>query len=179
MPKRSTRFYRKNEAEVMKSLGFKPTKNSGSGWIEKEDGLSKHCICQLKSTDKRSISVNLNDIQILNKNATICHKTPVFAIQYLLTGETYLLIKPSDIMNLQDIINGIEPKEKEESFLEESLDSEEDLLYNKTVIGANSNKVSKNYNARKEYQLKQAERYNEQRASYKKKARERWQKKER
>ena len=33
MPKRSTRFYRKNEREVMQSLGLKPTKNSGSGWI--------------------------------------------------------------------------------------------------------------------------------------------------
>lgn len=31
MPKRSTKFYRKNEADVMKRLGFKPTKNSGSG----------------------------------------------------------------------------------------------------------------------------------------------------
>lgn len=28
MPKRSTKFYRKNEAEVMKCLGFKPTKNT-------------------------------------------------------------------------------------------------------------------------------------------------------
>lgn len=27
MNKRSTKFYRKNEAEVMKRIGFKPTKN--------------------------------------------------------------------------------------------------------------------------------------------------------
>ena len=30
---RSFKFYRKNEEEVMKSLGLKPTKNSGSGWV--------------------------------------------------------------------------------------------------------------------------------------------------
>lgn len=30
---RSGRFYRRNEAEVMKSLGLRPTKNSGSGWV--------------------------------------------------------------------------------------------------------------------------------------------------
>lgn len=30
---RSGKFYRRNEAEVMKSLGLRPTKNSGSGWI--------------------------------------------------------------------------------------------------------------------------------------------------
>ena len=33
MPKRSTKFYRKNEIEVMESLGMKGTKNSGSGWV--------------------------------------------------------------------------------------------------------------------------------------------------
>lgn len=31
--KRSGKFYRKNEQEVMKSLGLNPTPNSGSGWI--------------------------------------------------------------------------------------------------------------------------------------------------
>lgn len=30
---RTIKFYRKNEREVMKRLGFKPTKNSGSGWV--------------------------------------------------------------------------------------------------------------------------------------------------
>ena len=30
---RSGKFYRRNEAEVMKSLGLRPTKNSGSGWL--------------------------------------------------------------------------------------------------------------------------------------------------
>lgn len=33
MPSRSFKFYRQNESEVMKTLGMKPTKNSGSGWI--------------------------------------------------------------------------------------------------------------------------------------------------
>ena len=33
LAKRTTKFYRKNEEEVMESLGLKPTKNSGSGWI--------------------------------------------------------------------------------------------------------------------------------------------------
>ena len=61
-------FYRKNEAEVMKSLGLEPTKNSGSGWIEKEDGQNDFIICQLKSTDAQSIKVNQKDIRILEKN---------------------------------------------------------------------------------------------------------------
>lgn len=92
--KRSGKFYRKNEVEVMKSLGLKPTKNSGSGWVEKEDGQSDQVICQLKSTDAQSIKVNKKDLDVLSYNAAVAHKIPVFAIQFLQSNEVYLLIKP-------------------------------------------------------------------------------------
>lgn len=92
--KRSGKFYRNNEAQVMKSLGLVPTKNSGSGWIEKEDGQSEHVICQLKSTDANSIKVNKKDLDVLSYNAAVAHKIPVFAIQFLQSQEVYLLVKP-------------------------------------------------------------------------------------
>lgn len=98
--KRSGRFYRKNESEVMNLLGLKPTKNSGSGWIEKEDGQSENIICQLKSTDANSIRIAKKDLDTLNYNSIVCHKLPVFAIQFLETNEVYLIIKPTE---LQDI----------------------------------------------------------------------------
>jgi hypothetical protein len=92
--KRSGKFYRKNEADVMKALGLKPTKNSGSGWVEKEDGQSEHVICQLKSTDANSIKVNKKDLDVLSYNAAVAHKLPVFAIQFLQSNEVYLIVKP-------------------------------------------------------------------------------------
>ena len=55
--KRSGKFYRKNEQDVMRSLGLEPTPNSGSGWIVKEDGQTDDLICQLKSTDANSIRI--------------------------------------------------------------------------------------------------------------------------
>lgn len=102
--KRTTKFYRKNEEEVMKSLGLKPTKNSGSGWIEKEDGENDFVICQLKSTDAQSIKVNQKDIRILEKNALVSHKLPLFAIQFLNTGELWLMAKPVDFMSISEYI---------------------------------------------------------------------------
>ena len=104
MKKRSTKFYRKNEEEVMLALGLKPTKNSGSGWIEKEDGQNDYVICQLKSTDAQSIKVNQKDIRILERNATIEHKLPVFAIQFLNTGEVWLMAKPEDFVSVSEYI---------------------------------------------------------------------------
>ncbi len=88
----------------MKSLGLKPTKNSGSGWTEKEDGISDAVICQLKSTDKESIKLNKRDIDVLNYNAGVCHKMPVFAIQFLQSNEVYLLVKPDMLTDVAKYI---------------------------------------------------------------------------
>lgn len=107
--KRSGKFYRKNEAEVMRSLGLEPTPNSGSGWIVKEDGQSEDVICQLKSTDAMSIKINLKDIEILEYNALVAHKLPVFAIQFLCNNQTYLLVKPEDLQDVSGLIVGNKP----------------------------------------------------------------------
>lgn len=118
MGKRSTKFYRKNEEEVMKSLGLQPTPNSGSGWIIKEDGQNDFVICQLKSTDAQSIKVNQKDIRILEKNARIEHKLPLFAIQFLNTGEVWLMAKPEDFTEITNYINTGECKVQESMELE-------------------------------------------------------------
>lgn len=98
--KRSGKFYRRNEEDVMRRLGLEPTKNSGSGWIEKEDGQSEHVICQLKSTDANSIRIQKKDLDVLQYNASVVHKLPVFAFQFLETDEVYVAMKPEV---LQDV----------------------------------------------------------------------------
>ena len=100
MAKRSGKFYRKNEREVMEQLGLKPTVNSGSGWIEKEDGQNEAVICQLKSTDAQSISVKLDDIKTLQYNARTVHKLPVFAIQFLQSNEVFVLVSPQHLQEV-------------------------------------------------------------------------------
>ena len=88
----------------MRSLGFEPTPNSGSGWIVKEDGVSDECMCQLKSTDAKSIKINLQDIHVLEYNSGVEHKIPVFAIQFISTNEVFLLIKPEDVQDVSKYI---------------------------------------------------------------------------
>lgn len=104
MTKRSTKFYRKNEAEVMRRLGFKPTRNSGATWIEKCDGQSDHCICELKSTDNSSFTVKQEYLHTLESHAIESHKLPVFAFQFLNTDEVWLSIKESDIEAFKGLI---------------------------------------------------------------------------
>ena len=126
--KRTTQLYRQNEEEVMRSLGLKPTKNSGSGWIEKEDGQNDFIICQLKSTDGQSIRVNQKDIRVLEYNASVEHKLPVFAIQFLNTGEIWLMAKPEDFTCISQFIEtGCTNKPADGSIWECDLSNKEDI----------------------------------------------------
>jgi len=98
--KRSAKFYRKNESEVMRKYGLKPTANSGAGWIEKEDGENADIICQLKSTDKDSIKINLLDLHKLIYHAETAHKIPLFMIQFLQQNEEYIIMRAEDAHSL-------------------------------------------------------------------------------
>ena len=105
MQKRTTKFYRKNEYEVMKRLGLKPTKNSGAGWVEKEDGQNDYLIAQLKSTDAQSISIKYRDIEVLEANSIVAHKVPLFVIQFLKSDDVFIMARPSDMKKVVDYIN--------------------------------------------------------------------------
>lgn len=147
MTKRSTKFYRKNEAEVMHRLGFKPTRNSGATWIEKCDGQSDHCICELKSTDNSSFTVKQEYLHTLESHAIEAHKLPVFAFQFLNIDEVWLSIKESDIEafkvlirqsvleELNEIVTSKKHQSKEEKnnyeFFIKSIDKALDKMYDK------------------------------------------------
>lgn len=104
MNKRSTKWYRKNEAEVMHRLGLKPTRNSGAGWIEKCDGESRHFICELKSTDHESFSIKQSVLHVLEHHALESHKIPLFAFQFINRDEVWVAIKEEDIQAYRELI---------------------------------------------------------------------------
>ena len=104
MNKRSTKWYRKNEAEVMHRLGSKPTRNSGTGWIEKCDGENEHFICELKSTDHESFSIKQSVLHVLEHHALEAHKIPLFAFQFINRDEVWVAIKEEDIQAYRELI---------------------------------------------------------------------------
>lgn len=120
MNKRSTKWYRKNEEEVMYRLGLKPTKNSGAGWIEKCDGENEHFLCELKSTDHESFSIKQSVLHVLEHHALEAHKIPLFAFQFINRDEVWVAIKEEDIQAYRelierDVLNKLE--EEDEQFL--------------------------------------------------------------
>lgn len=142
----------------MKSLGLKPTPNSGSGWIVKEDGQSEEVICQLKSTDANSIRVNKKDLDVLSYNAAVAHKLPVFAIQFLQSNEVYLLIKPEMLCEAAKYIETGEYESANE-FVGIDLSEHEDT----TTVGGKTIKSSSR--ARKQFNEENEKRFKKEKRS--------------
>ena len=157
--KRSGKFYRRNEAEIMQILGMKPTKNSGSGWIEKEDGQNDNVICQLKSTDANSIKISKKDIDTLSYNASVSHKLPVFVIQFLQSNEVYLLLKPE---NLSEVIEYINTGEVKNNNLFE-IENVEDVK----AVNVSKQLVKSCSDAREQFKKEQKRKYKKERRSAK------------
>lgn len=148
---RSGKFYRKNEAEVMKMLGLVPTKGSGAGWIEKEDGQNENVICQLKSTDKNSIAIHKLDVDKLYRNASISHKIPVFAIQFIQSNEVFLMCSPEDIVELAKYI---QTGEKQQHITGIDLTQSVDTTVHVAKVIKSSKNAREQYNEGKENKYK-------------------------
>ena len=106
MNKRSTKWYRKNEAELMKRLGLKPTINSGAVWFSKGDGESDNFLCELKSTDHESFTIKQQVLHQLEYQALEAHKMPLFVFQFLNLDEVWLSLRESDIGAYKELVRG-------------------------------------------------------------------------
>lgn len=83
MPKRSGKFYSKNEKELMQKLGLKPAPASGAGWIIKEDGENDEIMVQLKTTEASSYRITKMDLLKLESHSMVSNKIPMFLIQFI------------------------------------------------------------------------------------------------
>lgn len=202
MVKRTTKWYRKNETEVMHRLGFEPTRNSGATWIDKGDGQNEHCICELKSTDKESYRLEQTTLHTLEANAIEAHKLPVFALQFLNVDEIWLAVKETDIEAFKQLVRAsvLEELIDNANFydvkkdLQKLLDKIKGKSYNKgegvedlevfdfmqqTNANIDTERVKKNMLARNKYKLdreKQSIKYEEEQKRKKKERARNWQK---
>lgn len=125
MPKRSGKFYSKNEKRTLKALGLTPAPASGAGWVVKEDGENETLMVQLKSTDSLSYRISRLDMKKLEFHAEVSNKVPVFLVQFLKDDRLYAIV---DVNNIDDLfygLKGIKPKE--------SIINNNNILYNNNL----------------------------------------------
>lgn len=147
--RRSGKEYRRIEKDVMELLGLEPTKNSGSGWIEKEDGQSENVLCQLKSTDAQSIKVAKYDLDTLQYNAMVAHKLPVFVIQFLASNDVYLVMKPEV---LEDLAKYLKTGEAPKLFIGIDLSERENMKPAKPIAIKSSSSAREQFYEEQEQQ---------------------------
>lgn len=114
--KRSGKFYYKNEAKVLRELGFTPAPGSGNGWVVKEDGYNEQAMVQLKSTDAASYRISLFDIKQLEYHAKVEHKLPIFLVQFLKENKVYALVDVAELDQLPAVF-GVEPTQVNNDFV--------------------------------------------------------------
>lgn len=102
--RRLNRYWTKNEKQVMRKLGLRPVPGSGSGELLKEDGENDYILCQLKSTEATSMSVNRLDVEKLLYHSELDNKIPIFAIQFM-NGPMLLATVPEELGNISQYLN--------------------------------------------------------------------------
>lgn len=129
MPKRSGKFYSKNEKQTLRSLGLKPAPASGAGWVVKEDGENETLMVQLKSTDALSYRINRLDMKKLEFHAEVSNKVPVFLVQFLKDDKLYAIV---DVNNIDDLFYGLKGIRPNSSIINNN------ILYNNTDLSVYS-----------------------------------------
>lgn len=148
MKKHKSKFWFKNEKELMKSLGLKGTPGSGNKII-KEDGQNEHFIAQLKSTDGNQVTIKLTDVNSLLYNAAVTHKIPIFINQFV-DGPVLISMCLNDVDLVCDFLQG------KSQHKETTLDEVQHVTVNKKVIkSGNRTKVMNEIKKQKEKQYKE------------------------
>lgn len=140
MKKKTSKFYFKNEKELMRSLGLNPTPGSGNKII-KEDGQNDKVIAQLKSTEKDSITIRLTDLNTLLYNANVTHKLPIFINQFV-NGPILISCRMEDFNEVAKYITTGHYKDRFDNIINEEGEDNEET--SKIKIKSNKRKQVKN-----------------------------------
>ena len=165
MPKRSGKFYSKNEKQTLKSLGLKPAPASGAGWVVKEDGENETLMVQLKSTDALSYRITRLDMKKLEFHAEVSNKVPVFLVQFLKDDKLYAIV---DVNNIDDLFYGLKGIRPNSSIINNKLYNNTDLSVYSSVdkstseypsISVNRKEIKTSKSSRDKFFLEQEKKF--------------------
>lgn len=165
MPKRSGKFYSKNEKQTLRSLGLKPAPASGAGWVVKEDGENETLMVQLKSTDALSYRITRLDMKKLEFHAEVSNKVPVFLVQFLKDDKLYAIV---DVNNIDDLFYGLKGIRPNSYIINNKLYNNTDLSVYSSVdkstseypsISVNRKEIKTNKSLRDKFFLEQEKKF--------------------
>lgn len=91
------------EKKIAEYLGFKRVAGSGSQWYDKEDLKNEKFLAQVKATETKKGSFEVDDICSLERNSIKSNKKPIFIIHFdreEVINSTWVSMPLEDFKNL-------------------------------------------------------------------------------
>jgi len=88
------------EKRIAKRTGGSRNAGSGNGWIRKHDVTSDGVLWEMKTTNKRTLTLKVDDLESLRREAWALGSRPMMHLE--LGGRSYVLMEESDYFDIQD-----------------------------------------------------------------------------
>lgn len=98
----------RQERTLAKQLQGSVNAGSGNGWVRKGDVRSDTELWECKVTSAKSYSLKQADLEKLNNQALLDGRMPVFLIEFMKTGDSFVVLSKDDFMELRGKIFGDE-----------------------------------------------------------------------
>jgi len=88
--------WKEKEKDIAKKIGGKRVYGSGNLWFEKGDIKLKDTLVEVKTTDKKSISVKLSVLKKIEKEAYKSGRKPILILD--IRGHRYIVVKLEEML---------------------------------------------------------------------------------
>lgn len=92
----------RQERTLAKELGGSVNAGSGNGWVRKGDVRSEKELWECKVTSAKSYSLKHADLDTVYKQALMDGRIPIFLIEFLKQGDSFVVLTKDDYMELRE-----------------------------------------------------------------------------
>jgi len=91
----------RQERSLAKQLQGTVNAGSGNGWVRKGDVRSEQELWECKITSAKSYSLKQSDLETLNNQALMDGRIPIFLIEFMKTGDSFVVLSKDDFMEMR------------------------------------------------------------------------------
>ena len=102
----------RQERSLAKEIGGSVNAGSGNGWVRKGDVRSEQELWECKITSAKSYSLKEMDLRTVVNQATVDGRIPVFLVEFLKSGDSYVILTKDDYMEMRERYFGNETENR-------------------------------------------------------------------
>lgn len=103
----------RQERALAKVLQGSVNAGSGNGWVRKGDVRSDKELWECKITSAKSFSLKQADLAKLNTQALMDGRIPIFLIEFMKQGESFVILTKDDYLEMREAYFGNEATDEQ------------------------------------------------------------------